>query len=77
MEEFQEAITEIREEAEVKMSKLTDVLPELLVTRTSFERISSQNSSIQQKSGNSSLNKPLKIESNLSGRRLVVVSSLD
>ena len=77
VEEFQEAITEIKEEAEMKMSKLTDVLPDLLVTRTSFEKISSQNSSIQPKSGNSSFNKPLRLESNISPRKLTAITTIE
>ena len=59
------------------MSKLTDVLPDLLVTKTSFEKISSQNSSTPQKSGNSSFNKPLRIESNISARKVTSITSLD
>jgi hypothetical protein len=49
VEELEEVIREIKEEVLMKINKLSDVLPAMVVTKTSFEKIFSQNSSLEQR----------------------------
>lgn len=61
----------------MKINKLSDVLPAMVVTKTSFEKIFGQNSSLEQRQNNSMVLRNMKSEGNFSRRTTTLISVED